>query len=143
MVILIICFSAWAIAQIMKVVIGVIRENRFNWSYFVTSGGMPSSHSATVSALATGMGMKYGINSPYFDIAAIVAIVVMYDAAGVRQAVGRMSVILNRVTRELREQRPRDEVEKDLKELVGHTPFQVIVGAAIGVFAASVGILVS
>jgi acid phosphatase family membrane protein YuiD len=136
MKILLICFASWAVAQIAKVLLGLWRERQFNWSYFVSSGGMPSSHSATVSALATSVGITYGINNVSFAIAAILAIVVMYDAAGVRRAVSRQAFILNRIMRELRQQRPRDLVEKDLRELVGHSPFQVVIGAFIGVFIA-------
>jgi uncharacterized protein len=143
MIILLICFTAWAIAQGTKFAIGKIREKRFDWSYFVSTGGMPSSHSSTVTALATGLGMTYGFNSPYFDISAILAIIVMYDAAGVRRAVSRQSVILNRIMRELREQRPRDEVERDLRELWGHSPFQVFVGGALGIFIAWLWLFVS
>ena len=95
---------------------------------------MPSSHSSTVCSLATAMGMTQGFNSPYFDTAVILAVIVMYDAAGVRRAVSKQSVILNRIMRELREQRPRDEVERDLRELWGHSPFQVFIGALIGIF---------
>ncbi len=143
MKILLICFCSWAIAQIIKVVIGLVKERRFNWSYFVASGGMPSSHSATVAALATSVGIIYGINSVSFAISAILAIVVMYDAAGVRRSVSRQAFILNRIMRELREQRPRDMLEKDLRELVGHSPFQVFVGAALGAFIAWVWLLLA
>jgi uncharacterized protein len=136
MIILLICFASWAVAQATKFVIGRIREKHYDWRYFVATGGMPSSHSATVCALATSMGITYGITSAYFDIATILAIIVMYDAAGVRRAVSRQSVILNRITKELWEQRPIGEVEKDLRELWGHSPFQVIVGALIGIFIA-------
>jgi len=136
MIVLLICFAAWAVAQGTKFIIGRIREKRFSWSYFVSTGGMPSSHSATVTALATGLGLKYGFDSPYFDISAILAVIVMYDAAGVRRAVSRQSVILNRIMRELREQRPMVEVERDLRELWGHTPFQVFVGGLLGIFIA-------
>jgi acid phosphatase family membrane protein YuiD len=136
MEILLICFTAWAVAQATKVTIGLIKEKRIDWSYFVGTGGMPSSHSATVCALAASLGIAYGFTSPYFDIATILALIVMYDAAGVRRAVSRQSVILNRITRELREQRPIGEVEKDLRELWGHSPFQVFIGAFIGAFIA-------
>ena len=136
MTLLLICLCSWAVAQIMKVIIGLLRERHFNWYYFVSSGGMPSSHSATVSALATGVGIKYGINDVSFAISAILAIVVMYDAAGVRRAVSRQAFILNRIMKQLRKQRPRELVEKDLRELVGHTPFQVFIGMAIGVIIA-------
>jgi uncharacterized protein len=136
MIILLICLASWGLAQAIKFIIGRRREKRFNWSYFVATGGMPSSHSATVSSLATAMGIIYGFNSPYFDISVILALIVMYDAAGVRRAVSRQSVILNRLVREFREQRPRGELERDLKELWGHSPFQVFVGALIGIFIA-------
>jgi len=136
MIILLICFAAWAVAQATKFIIGRIKENHFDWRYFVATGGMPSSHSATVSALAASIGITYGITSAYFDIATILALIVMYDAAGVRRAVSRQSVILNRITKELREQRPLGEVERDLRELWGHSPFQVVVGALIGIFIA-------
>ena len=143
MKILLICLCSWAVAQIIKVVIGLIREHRFNWSNFVSSGGMPSSHSATVSALATAVGLTYGIDNVAFPIAAILAIVVMYDAAGIRRAVSRQAFILNRIMRELREQRPREELEKDLRELVGHSPFQVFIGMAIGIIIACVWMLLT
>jgi len=143
MIILFICLTAWATAQAIKVVLHRIKEKRFDWSYFVSTGGMPSSHSSTVCSLATALGMSYGFNSPYLDIAVILAIIVMYDAAGVRRAVSKQSVILNRIMRELREQRPRDEVERDLRELWGHSPFQVFVGALIGIFIAWVWLFLS
>lgn len=141
MTLLLLCLCSWAVAQIIKVIIGVLREHHFNWHYFIASGGMPSSHSATVSALATGIGIKYGINDVSFVIAAILAIVVMYDAAGVRRAVSRQAFILNRIMRELREQKPREKLEKDLRELVGHSPFQVFIGMAIGMIIAGLWML--
>ena len=97
---------------------------------------MPSSHTALVCALAMTVGMMQGFNSVAFAIAAILAAVVMYDAAGVRQAVSRQSVILDRIVKELLAKRPRDEVERDLREFIGHTPFQVIAGASLGIFVA-------
>jgi acid phosphatase family membrane protein YuiD len=133
MIILLICFAAWAVAQGTKFVIGRIREKRFSWSYFVSTGGMPSSHSATVTALATGLGMSYGFNSAYFDISAILAVIVMYDAAGVRQSVGQHSVFLNRLVKELSFKTTRLEREQDFREFIGHTPVQVFVGAVLGI----------
>ena len=106
--------SAWAIAQLIKVFVVLARERRFDWWFLVRSGGMPSAHTALVCALATAVAMMLGFNSVAFAIAAILAMVVMYDAAGVRQAVGRQSRIINRIVKELREKRPRDEVERDL-----------------------------
>ena len=97
---------------------------------------MPSSHAAVVCALAMAVAMLQGLSSVAFAVTAILAMVVMYDAAGVRRAVSRQSTILNRIVRELVEKRPRDELERDLREFIGHTPFQVIAGASLGIFVA-------
>ena len=104
---------------------------------------MPSAHTALVCALATAVAMMLGFNSVAFAIAAILAMVVMYDAAGVRQAVGRQSKILNRIVKELREKRPRDEVERDLREFIGHTQYQVIAGAVLGILVSWVWLILS
>ncbi len=104
---------------------------------------MPSSHTALVCALATAVAITDGLNSIIFAVAAILAMVVMYDAAGVRQAVSQQSVILNRIVKELMEKRPRSEVERDLREFIGHTPFQVIAGAALGIFVAWLWLTIS
>jgi hypothetical protein len=131
--VLLISVCAWAAAQLIKVFAVLIKEKRLDLRYFVTSGGMPSAHSATVCALATAVALIQGLDSVAFGITAILAIVVMYDAAGVRRAVSRQSIILNRIVREIMVRRPRDEVEHDLRELIGHTPFQVIIGAILGI----------
>jgi len=104
---------------------------------------MPSSHTALVCALATAVAMIQGFNSVAFAITAILAMIVMYDAAGVRQAVGRQARILNRLVKELRDKRPRDEVERDLREFIGHTQFQVIAGAVLGILIAWVWLTLS
>ena len=140
---LVIPVSAWAIAQLIKVFVTLGREKRFDWWFLFRSGGMPSAHTALVCALATAVAMMLGLNSVAFAIAAILAMVVMYDAAGVRQAVGRQSRILNRIVKELREKRPRDEVERDLREFIGHTQFQVIAGAILGILIAWVWLTIS
>ena len=133
--VLLVSVCAWAIAQVMKTIIVLIRKRRLDFSYFV-SGGMPSSHSATVSALATSVAMVEGFKSVAFAITAILALVVMYDAASVRRWVGRQSIVLNRIMQEIRFRRPVAEWEHDLREFVGHTPFQVIIGAALGIIVA-------
>ena len=125
----------------IKVFAVLIKEKRLDLRYFVTSGGMPSAHSSTVCALATAVALIQGFDSVAFGITAILAIVVMYDAAGVQRAVSRQSIILNRIVREIMVRRPRDEVEHDLRELIGHTPFQVIIGALLGVGIAWVWIV--
>lgn len=134
---------AWVISQLLKVLVVLARERRLELRFLVGSGGMPSSHTALVCALATVVAMTQGFNSTVFAIVAILAMVVMYDAAGVRRAVGRQSAILNRIVKELLDRRPRDEVERDLREFIGHTPFQVIAGAVLGVFVAWLWLTVS
>ena len=141
--ILIIPACAWAVAQFIKGLVRVARTRRLDLSFFVASGGMPSSHSAMVSALATAVAITVGGDSVEFAVSVIVAAVVMYDAAGVRWAVSQQAFILNRIVRELRLRRPRDEVERDLRELIGHTPFQVIIGAALGIAMAWVWLTIS
>jgi len=133
---LIIPFCAWAIAQLLKLVITLIRERRLEFRLLFASGGMPSSHSATVCALTTTIGMISGVDSIPFGISIIFAIIVMYDSAGVRQSVGRQAVVLNRIMQELRTRRPIAELEKDLREFIGHTAFQVIIGGMIGIIVA-------
>jgi len=108
----------------------------------VSSGGMPSSHSATVSALATTIGLIEGTGSVAFAIAVILAGVVLYDSAGVRQSVGKQAVVLNRIIKELRDRRPIAEVETDLKELIGHTAFEVAAGVVLGVGVGFLWVLV-
>ena len=138
--VLIICIVAWVIAQVLKVIVIYVQEKRVVWNYFITSGGMPSSHSATVCALATGIALTQGIGTISFTIAAVLAVIVMYDAAGVRQSVGQQSAVLNRIIEELRLRRPFAELERDLKEFIGHTPVQVVAGAILGIIIAWVWI---
>ena len=134
--VLIIPICSWAAAQLLKVLLVLIQKRQLDLRYLVISGGMPSAHSALVSALATSVALVQGIGSVAFGITAILALVVMYDSAGVRQSVGRQSVVLNRIMRELKLRRPITELERDLKEFVGHTSFQVIIGGLLGIFIA-------
>jgi uncharacterized protein len=97
----------------------------------VRSGGMPSSHTAMISSLATAVGYRQGLHSTSFAISVVLAIVVMYDASGVRQAAGKQAKVLNQIVRELFSGQPVSEEE--LKELLGHTPFEVFVGALVGI----------
>lgn len=131
--VLLVSICAWAVAQVLKVFIILVREKRLDWRYFVISGGMPSAHSAVVGALATSIAITQGLGSVAFAVAAVLALVVMYDAAGVRRSVSQQSIVLNRIVQELRSRRPVAELERDLREFIGHTPFQVIVGAVLGV----------
>lgn len=134
--ILIISAVAWAITQVLKVLVILIQEKRLAWNYFFTSGGMPSSHTATVCALATSIAMTIGMASVFFSISVVLAVIVMYDAAGVRQSVGQHSVVLNRIVKEFRFKASKTELEQNFREFVGHTPFQVFVGALLGILIA-------
>jgi len=134
--VLIIPLCAWLLAQLVKVLIALAQGKGLDLSHFVSSGGMPSAHSAMVSALATAVAMTNGLGSTFFAIAVILAVIVMYDAAGVRQSVGNQSVVLNRIILELKRREPRVKIEADLRELMGHTPFEVIVGSALGILLA-------
>lgn len=134
--VLVIPICAWAVAQLLKVFVTLVRNKRLDFRYLTASGGMPSSHSAIVSALATSVAMTQGLRSVAFGITVILALIVMYDAAGVRRSVDQQSVVLNRIVDEFKLRRPRAELERDLREFIGHTPFQVIVGAALGIIVA-------
>ncbi len=125
---------AWVIAQTVKVIIGVLRQKKFDFKWFVGSGGMPSSHAAGATCLAASIGLEYGFNSAYFALAVSFAIVVMFDAQGVRRAAGRQARILNRITEDIYW---RGRIEEDrLRELIGHTPVEVIVGFLVGLSVA-------
>jgi len=132
-----IAILAWFVAQFIKVVLILVIERRLDIRGMVSSGGMPSSHTATVSALAAAVGMIQGLDSVVFAVATIVAVVVMYDAAGVRRAVGFQAHVINRMVREFRFGRGSLSIyEKDLREIIGHTPFQVIMGCGLGILIA-------
>jgi uncharacterized protein len=141
--ILLICICSWAIAQILKVIVIFVQERRIAWHFFFTSGGMPSAHSATVCALATSVAMTEGVGSILFSITAVLAVIVMYDAAGVRQSVGQHSAILNLIVKELSSKVTKLEREKDFREFIGHTPFQVVMGALLGILIACIWVLLS
>ena len=110
------------------------RAHRWNLRRFVETGGMPSSHSASVAALTTAVGLWHGYSSGLFAVTLYFSLIVMYDAAGLRRAAGRQAAVLNRLI-ESQFQHPEQETQK-LMELLGHTPFEVLVGAALGVGSA-------
>jgi acid phosphatase family membrane protein YuiD len=134
--VLVISLLAWALAQTLKVLIYVTHERRLNLRYLASSGGMPSSHSSLVTALATGVAMTEGARTPLFAVAALFAAVVMYDAAGVRQSVSIQARILNRMLDEMFTEHAFNE--KRLRELIGHTPVEVFAGAVLGFVVAVV-----
>ncbi|MEH2060641.1 MAG: divergent PAP2 family protein [Nostoc sp.] len=130
--VLLVALVACLIAQALKLVIEIVKNRKLNVRVLVTTGGMPSAHSALVTALAAGVGQTLGWASPDFAVAIVFAIIVMYDAAGVRQAAGKQARILNQMIDELFDEKP-DFSQDRLKELLGHTPVQVIAGSALGI----------
>jgi hypothetical protein len=129
---------SWAAAQILKGVIILIREHRLDLGRMLGGGGMPSSHSSFVCTCATSVGRMYGWGSPLFAIAAVMAIVVMYDAFNVRQAAGEQAKILNYIMQNWTEMTP-ELFGKRLKELLGHTFPQVVAGAILGIAIGLIG----
>jgi len=128
LVALLACFTA----QALKLVFDFGKHRKINVRVLVETGGMPSAHSALVAALATGVGQTLGWASTEFAIAVVFAFIVMYDAAGVRQAAGKQARILNQIIDEFFQENHRFN-EARLKELLGHTPVQVIVGSVLGI----------
>ncbi len=128
---LIVPLIVWASVQTFKVIVELIVNKKFNFKRLMGAGGMPSSHSAVVTCLAAMIGREYGFGSGIFAIACIFSIVVMYDAAGVRRAAGKQARLLNKII-ETPGMEPSMVSEK-LVEVLGHTPFQVFVGAIIGI----------
>ncbi len=134
--VLVIALVSWSIAQVAKVLTDLLINKKFDFRRFVGSGGMPSSHSAFVMALSTGIGMLQGWDTPLFAIAISYAFVVMYDAAGVRRSAGKQAEILNIIIMDVIEHKGLKE--ERLKELIGHTPVEVIAGALLGIITANI-----
>jgi uncharacterized protein len=131
-------FLAWAIAQMSKIIYEFFREHKLVLNRIVSSGGMPSSHSALVTGLATATGRMLGVGSATFAVTVVLASIVMYDAAGVRRAVSIQARILNQMLDEAFQGHPI--AEKRLRELIGHTPVQVFVGGLLGII---VGLIIT
>ena len=127
---------SWFVAQVLKTAIDAYFNKGINWERMTGSGGMPSSHSSTVVSLAVAIGVSYGVDSTLFALALIFAIVVMYDATGVRRETGKQAVILNRLLLDNPFSWTGEEFDKKLKEYVGHTPLQVLMGAILGMLIA-------
>lgn len=127
----------WFCIQLFKVIYELVTTKKFNFKRILGAGGMPSSHTAVVTTLSAMIGKSQGFDTPIFAVSVIFALVVMYDAAGVRRAAGKQAHLLNKLV-----ETPGlsgVEVQEKLVEVLGHTPLQVFVGAAIGI---TVGLLV-
>ena len=127
----------WFCIQLFKVIYDLITTRKLNFKRIMGAGGMPSSHSAVVTSLATLIGKYQGVDTPIFAMSVVFAMVVMYDAAGVRRAAGKQATLLNKIV-----ETPGlsgVQVQEKLVEVLGHTPLQVIVGAAIGIVVGLLG----
>ncbi len=127
---------SWGLAQIIKTIIHLVLTKKFVAERLIGSGGMPSCHSATVCALVTSVVINEGIQSPFFAITAILAIIVMYDAMGVRYETGEQAKVLNEIMEVIEKMGSDLNYDEKMKEFVGHTPLQVFVGAILGIIVA-------
>lgn len=126
--------SSWFVAQLLKVVIGVVRDHKFNFKWLISSGGMPSSHAALSMCLTTSIGLYYGFDSGLFAMALGFAVITMFDAQGVRWHSGKQAQALNRMMEDIYAHKGIQEAP--LKQLIGHTPVEVYAGGALGILIA-------
>jgi len=134
--ILLTAILGWFIAQTMKVILVLIQNKRLDWSRFVGSGGMPSSHSSFVISLTSAVGYTEGVSSALFAICAVLSFVVMYDASGVRRATGIQAKVINKLVDSYEESEDIEISDEKLKELIGHSPLEVLAGAIVGLLTA-------
>jgi uncharacterized protein len=127
--------SAWVIAQVIKIPLDYLRTRRWNWSLLLTTGGMPSSHSSLMTATTLAIGLYYGFDSPSFALGVALTMIVTYDAAGVRQQAGIHAQRINVLFGELLRGHPINE--RDLREVLGHTPLEVVGGILLGLVVAT------
>ena len=126
--------SSWFVAQLFKVIIGVLRDRRFNFKWLISSGGMPSSHAALSMCLTVSIGLYYGFDSGLFAMALGFAVITMFDAQGVRWHSGKQAQALNRILEDIYHNKGIQEAP--LKQLIGHTPIEVYAGGALGILMA-------
>jgi hypothetical protein len=129
-------FIGWIFAQTLKVMFGIFREKRFNFKWFIGTGGMPSSHAALVMACATAVGLDTGFNSVYFAVALVFSSIILFDAQGIRRTIGIQAETLNKILDDIYWKK-RIEAGR-LKELIGHTPVEVMAGASLGILTSLV-----
>jgi len=125
---------SWFLAQLIKFIAYYVQHRKVDFRKFVASGGMPSSHAAISTSLATVVGIQYGFHSGTFANAVIFTFIVMADAAGVRRAAGKQAEVLNKLVYSSKE----INLDKELKVLLGHTPVQVFAGAALGILVGAI-----
>ena len=126
---------AWATAQVIKIPLDFLRTRRWNWALLFTTGGMPSSHSALMTAITLAIGLYFGFDHPTFALGVAITMIVTYDAAGVRQQAGIHAQRINIIFEELLRGHPINE--KDLRVVLGHTPLEVVGGILLGLVVAT------
>jgi acid phosphatase family membrane protein YuiD len=126
--------TAYIVASFLKVLVKFIKTRKLKPSLFISTGGMPSSHSAFIASAAASVGFTEGFDSSVFALAAVISIVVMYDAQGVRRASGKQAEAINRIIANF--DNLHSVLERELKEILGHTPFEVFAGAGLGILIA-------
>ena len=134
--VLITALIAWGIAQLLKVPLNYLKTRKWQWSLFFSAGGMPSSHSALISSTTLAIGFFSGFGSPLFALALAIAMIVVYDAAGIRQQAGKHAQKINLILEALFQGNPISDTQ--LKEVLGHTPFEAIMGVILGTVVAVV-----
>ncbi len=132
--ILLAALIGWLMAQIVKVPLEFLRTHKWNWAVLLSTGGMPSSHSALVSAMAHGVGLRAGFDSPLFALGFVLTAIVVYDATGIRRQAGLHAELINAFINDLTTGHPIKEAQqKQLKEILGHTPMEALSGIVWGV----------
>lgn len=132
--VLVVAVAAWLIAQALKLPLQYLSERTWDWTVLLRAGGMPSSHSALVTAAAHGIGLANGFDSPFFALAVVLAMIVIYDATGIRRQAGRHAEIINAVLRDLLEGHQLSQ--ERLREVLGHSPLEAFVGMTLGLVVA-------
>lgn len=127
---------AWSLAQIIKVPLNYLTERRWDWALLLRAGGMPSSHSALVTAVAHTIGLFSGFDTPVYALAVAIAIIVIYDATGIRRQAGKHAEVINAMIRDLTHGHPLQE--ERLREVLGHTPLEALGGMLLGLFVAQI-----
>jgi len=122
--------ATWLLVQLFKLIVEIIsaKDRKINFKRIIGAGGMPSSHTACITSLATSIGMTQGFGSPLFALATVFCFIVMYDAAGVRRSAGKQAAVLNKMM-----ENDGVNVQEKLVELLGHSPFEVFIGAIVGI----------
>jgi len=125
---------AWAAAQLIKIIIEFCKTKKINLSLIVGSGGMPSSHTSFVTAISVTIGLTEGFDTSLFAVSAVLGLIVMYDASGVRRAAGKQAEVINMIVENI--ENTGIKLDKKLKELLGHSPIEVAMGAVLGTLVA-------